>query len=64
VQAANKDVSLKPVMNARFEPLSESMAQALDCKRSKNGRNIFERIFKKKKGVKVTKFKGKRGDRG
>jgi penicillin-binding protein 1A len=64
VQSANKDNTLDAVMNARFEPLSESMAHALDCKRSKNGRNIFERIFKKKKGVKVTKFKGKKDDRG
>jgi penicillin-binding protein 1A len=64
VQLANTDRSLNAMMNARFESLSESMADKLDCKRSKNGRNIFERIFKKKKGVKVTKFKGRKEDRG
>lgn len=63
IQASNKDKSLQKTMRATFAPLSERLADRLDCKRSKNGLNIFERIFKKKKGVKVTTFKKKRSDK-
>lgn len=59
-QQANKDSELKKMMFARFAPVSDEMREKLDCKPSKSNLNIFERIFKKKKKVKVAKFKGRR----
>jgi penicillin-binding protein 1A len=64
LQASNKDQALNHVMDARFAPLPSSLARELDCKRSKNGLNIFERIFKKKKSVKVTKYKNRKDKNG
>ncbi len=58
-QHANKDATLRPVMEARFEPLSDELRELLDCKQSRSNSNIFQRIFKRKKGTKVTRFKGK-----
>jgi penicillin-binding protein 1A len=64
LQKANQDPSLRGVMRARFEPLSPELLAQLDCRQSKSGLNIFQRIFKKKKGVKVTKFKTKKDRHG
>lgn len=57
LQQANKDQSLKSVMWAKFEPLPAHLAATLACKESKSDRNLFQRIFKKKKSTKVKKFK-------
>lgn len=60
-QNANKDLELKKIMYARFQPLSENLEDKMNCKPSKSNLNIFEKIFGKKKKTKVTKFKkGKR----
>jgi penicillin-binding protein 1A len=60
LQQANRDKALNTIMQARFQPLSDDLLHQLDCKQSKSGLNIFQRIFKKKKGVKVTRFKNKK----
>jgi penicillin-binding protein 1A len=60
LQQSNLDKSLSDVMWARFQPLSADLLSQLDCKQSKSGLNIFQRIFKKKRGVKVTKFRNKK----
>jgi penicillin-binding protein 1A len=59
---ANQDKELSSIMWARFEPLSDNLRKEMDCKRSKTNKNLFERIFRKnkKKGVKVTKFRGRK----
>lgn len=54
---ANDDKSLSDIMHAKFPALPEELRRKLDCRPSKSDRNIFERIFKKKKGTKVTEFK-------
>jgi penicillin-binding protein 1A len=59
-QQANRDPELKKVMFARFSPLPAHLLEKLDCAPSKSNLNLFEKLFKKKKKVKVTKFKGKR----
>jgi penicillin-binding protein 1A len=59
-QNANKDPELKKITYARFPALSERLESKLDCKPAKSNLNIFERIFKKKKKVKIAKFKGKK----
>ncbi|MBT1701776.1 penicillin-binding protein 1A [Chryseosolibacter indicus] len=66
VQKANEDKKLKEIMQSRFAPLPEHLLSQLDCKPSKSNLNIFEKIFKKKKKVKITKFKGakRKGDSG
>ncbi|HEY0656070.1 MAG TPA: transglycosylase domain-containing protein [Chryseosolibacter sp.] len=66
IEKANKDKTLRPVMRARFPELPSHLASQLDCKRSKSNKNLFERIFapKKKKGIKVTKYKGRRDRNG
>jgi penicillin-binding protein 1A len=58
-QLANQDPALRKLMYAHFPPLSGKLEDELDCAPSKTNLNLFERIFKKKKKVKVTKFKGK-----
>jgi penicillin-binding protein 1A len=65
-QKASADKNLKKLMYARFQPLPERLLAKMDCKPSKSNLNIFEKIFKKKKKVKITKFKGarRRGDSG
>lgn len=58
-QKANENKDLDMITDARFQPLPEHLLSRLDCKPSKSNLNIFERIFKKKKKkVKITKFKG------
>lgn len=66
IDKSNKDKGLNEVMRARFPALPAGLASELDCKRSKSNKNFFERIFtpKKKKGVKVTKYKGRRDRNG
>jgi penicillin-binding protein 1A len=65
LQALNADETLRPIARARFTPLSARLMDELDCKTSKSNLNIFEKIFKKKKKTKVTKFRGaKRKNRG
>jgi penicillin-binding protein 1A len=60
LQQSNADKQLSNVMWARFAPLPQHLVDELNCKQSKSNKNIFERIFKKKKGTKVTKFRNKR----
>lgn len=64
-QLANKDKALRPMLLERFDPLSDRLQNKLDCDASKSNLNFFEKIFKKKKKkkVKVTRFKGKVKDR-
>jgi penicillin-binding protein 1A len=66
ITRANKDKSLSSVMRAEFPALSSNLISQLDCKRSKSNKNFLEKIFapKKKKGVKVTRYKGKRDKNG
>ncbi len=66
IEKSNKDRALNDVMRARFPALPASLSSQLDCKRSKSNKNFFEKIFtpKKKKGVKVTKYKGRRDRNG
>jgi penicillin-binding protein 1A len=59
-QQANRDPELKKVLFARFAPLPEELADMMDCAPSKSNLNIFQKIFKKKKKVKVARFKGKK----
>jgi penicillin-binding protein 1A len=59
-QQANGDLKLRNIMRARFEPLSEELASRMDCAPSKSNLNIFQKIFKKKKKVKVARFRGKK----
>lgn len=58
LQQVNRDETLKDISRAKFAPLSPQLLEELDCKTSKSNLNIFERIFKKKKKTKVTKFRG------
>jgi penicillin-binding protein 1A len=57
-QLANQDASLRKVMYARFREIPDRLADKMDCAPSKSALNFFEKLFKKKKKVKVTKFKG------
>jgi penicillin-binding protein 1A len=59
IKRSNEDKTLRRVMWARFEPLPAELLEAMDCKGSKSNQNFFQRLFGKKKGVKVTKFKKK-----
>ncbi len=63
IQRSNKDRSLRAIMSAEFPPLSEKLLDDLDCDRSKSDRNFFQRLFKKKKGTKITKFKNRGRDK-
>jgi penicillin-binding protein 1A len=58
LQKINGDKSLSDIARARFAPLSPELLDELDCKQSKSNLNIFQRIFKKKKKTKVTRFRG------
>lgn len=60
LQQVNKDEELKAISKARFAPLPAKLLKELDCKDYKSDLNFFERIFKKKKKTKVTKFRGRR----
>jgi penicillin-binding protein 1A len=60
LQQVNQDKSLKQISLAKFDRLSAQLLAELDCKSSKSNLNIFQRIFKKKKKTKVTKFRGVR----
>jgi penicillin-binding protein 1A len=66
IEKSNKDKSLSSLMRARFQEMPSHLSSQLDCKRSKSNKNFLERIFapKKKKGVKVTKYKGRRDRNG
>jgi penicillin-binding protein 1A len=64
MQQANNDKSLRNVMWARFPAMSSTLERKMDCDRSKSNQNFFQKLFKKKKGVKVTKFKGKKDKPG
>ena len=61
LQQANQDKTLSNVMWSRFEPLPQHLVNVMDCKQSKSDRNFFQRLFKKKRGLKVTKFRNKKG---
>ncbi len=58
LQRANEDQSLDEIMDAEFAPLSDELLERLDCRRYKSNTNIFQRIFKIKKGTKEKEFKG------
>jgi penicillin-binding protein 1A len=66
IQHASPDKALHEVMWSRFPPLPQHLADEMDCKRSKTDKNLFERIFRKnkKRGVKTTRFGGKRDRNG
>jgi penicillin-binding protein 1A len=57
-QQVNEDPVLRKSIFKRFEPLPDHLTEKLTCESSKSNLNILERIFKKKKKIKVTKFKG------
>ena len=63
LQQANKDKSLSSIMWAKFPPMPEELLESMDCRQSRSNTNIFQRIFKKKKGTKVTRF-GKKKEKG
>lgn len=56
-QKVNKDKQLNRISTARFDPLSANLLDKLDCDLSRSDRNLFQRIFNRKKGVKQTEFK-------
>jgi penicillin-binding protein 1A len=60
IQRANNDAHLRGIMNQRFDPLPQNVLDKLDCAESKSDLNLFQRIFKKKKKVKVARFKIKK----
>jgi penicillin-binding protein 1A len=60
LQQVNQDETLKHISKAKFAALSPKLLEELDCKASKSNLNILEKIFKKKKKTKVTKFRGAR----
>jgi penicillin-binding protein 1A len=64
IQRSNEDKSLRGIMWSRFPALPDHLVEKMDCKQSKTNQNFFERLFKKKKGIKVTKFKNKRDKEG
>lgn len=57
LQKVNKDPEFRDVSRAQFSPLSSQLAQKLDCDLSRSDRNLLQRIFNRKKGVKEKKFK-------
>ena len=57
LQQVNKDSDFRQLSLARFAPLSPHLMERLDCDLSRSDRNLLQRIFNKKKGVKSTKFK-------
>ncbi len=63
-QNANKDPELRSIMYARFAELPDHLLAKMDCKPSKSGLNIFEKIFGSKKKTKVKKFKAGRRSGG
>lgn len=56
LQRMNKDHTLDEVTRAVFPPLSDELERKLDCRQSRSNTNIFQRIFKKKKGTKEKDF--------
>lgn len=58
-QQVNKEPDFRQIAVARFPSLSPELAQKLDCDLSRSDRNLFQRIFNRKKKVKATKFKEK-----
>jgi penicillin-binding protein 1A len=59
-QNANRDAELNRIMFAKFPSVPEDIQRKLDCAPSKSDLNFFEKLFRKKKKPKVTKFKGRR----
>jgi len=57
LQRMNRDAELRSITTAHFPALSPELADKLDCSMSRSDRNFFQRLFKKKKGVKHTRFK-------
>jgi len=57
LQQVNKDPQFSSVTKAQFPALSNDLAQKLDCDLSRSDRNLLQRIFNRKKGVKEKKFK-------
>jgi penicillin-binding protein 1A len=57
LQQVNKDPAFKRVAQTRFPPLTNQLEQRLDCDLSRSDRNLLQRIFNRKKGVKEKKFK-------
>jgi len=57
LQKVNKDPDFREITRAQFSPLSRELAQKLDCDMSRSDRNLLQRIFNRKKGVKEKKFK-------
>jgi len=57
LQQVNKDPDFRRIALARFDPLSNDLMDKLDCDLSRSDRNLLQRIFNRKKGVKEKKFK-------
>ncbi len=57
LQKVNKDPEFREITRAQFSPLPGALAQKLDCDMSRSDRNLLQRIFNRKKGVKEKKFK-------
>jgi penicillin-binding protein 1A len=64
MQKCNEDKSLRELMSARFPSLPANLERKMDCDQSKSNQNFFQKLFKKKKSVKVTKFKNKKEKAG
>jgi penicillin-binding protein 1A len=64
LQQANQDKVLSKIMWARFPALPDNLERKMDCDQSKSNQNFFQKLFKKKRSVKVTKFKNKRDKQG
>jgi penicillin-binding protein 1A len=60
IQLSNRDKNVKDLMQRQFEPISDELLSRLDCAPSKSNLNFFQKIFKKKKKVKVAKFRRKK----
>ncbi len=57
LQHVNKNEEFLNVSKARFASLSPELLDKLDCDLSRSDRNLIQRIFNKKKGVKATQYK-------
>jgi len=57
LQQVNKDPDFRRIALARFDPLSNDLMDKLDCDLSRSDRNLLQRIFNRKKGVKEKKFR-------
>lgn len=57
LQQINKDGNFRAYTLAQFPPLTDQLSRQLDCDLSRSDRNLLQRIFNTKKGVKAKKFK-------